>query len=192
MCVCWCLCVRIHAYLLVHACTHTHTSSLGCIQPAAARLTDSRHGLSRMSGEDTAALTSFSLPINTKSSITSAPAPDPRQALSKAGQCGINSEIIHTACRGSVLFQFKVNSFVIVKRRLHLGPSKLFIYNCLWMLLGFNPICLAYVFEKKRLFSIYNDQLRKHVFSPDTICNGKPIYAWRKPSSTTAVSHPPG
>lgn len=36
-------------------------------------------------------------------------------------------------------------------------------------------------FRGKTVFALYNDQLTKHVFSPDTMCNGKPIYASRNP-----------
>lgn len=104
LCMCCCTCVSINVYLLVHANTHLYQN---CYNPPfrLLHLNDSTHCFSRMSGEDAAALTS-SL-INTRSLIMSALAPDPWQALSKAGQRGINTQIIHTACRGSVLSHLK-------------------------------------------------------------------------------------
>lgn len=105
------VCVCVNTCVLACTCTHTHTFTKTVKSVSSVfsllHLTDSRHGLNRMSGEDTAALTSLCLPINTRFSIMSTPAPDPWQALSKAGQYGINLQIIHTACRGSVLFNLK-------------------------------------------------------------------------------------
>lgn len=79
VCVCEYICV----------CTYAHMSTplLELLnQPQVffglLHLTDSRHGLNRMSREEAAAVTSSSLPINTRSSIMSAPVPD--SILSKA------------------------------------------------------------------------------------------------------------
>lgn len=99
--VCVGVCVHADTYLLPELLNQPQVYSNHL------HLTDSRHGLNRMSGEDAAALTSLSFPINTRTSIMSAPVPDLWRALSEAEQCGINPQIIRTVCRGSVLSNLK-------------------------------------------------------------------------------------
>lgn len=65
VCVCEHMCTRTHAHIHTHTFTRTVKSASGVFI------------LNRMSGEDVAALTSVSLPINTRLSIMSTPVPDP-------------------------------------------------------------------------------------------------------------------
>lgn len=130
------VCVWTHVYL--HTRSHTYTFT---------RTVKSASGvfiLNRMSGEDVAALTSVSLPINTRLSIMSTPVPDPWQVLSKAGRCGINPEMTHTLLK---LIRYCKDGAIQV------------VYNSLWMPARVNSIW--HLTEKNTL---YNYQLRKHVF----------------------------
>ncbi len=118
----WCFTLHsVYVSVCVREYMHTHTHTFaGTVKSASGvfgllHLTDSRHGLNRMSGGDAAAVTSSSLPINTRSSIMSPPVPDP--ILSEAGKTWNQSPNYSPSVQRKCPFQFKVNSFVIVKRR---------------------------------------------------------------------------
>lgn len=120
----WSFTLHLHVYVntCVLACTHTYTHThlyqiclicLRCIQPAAPYWQQTSPQPDVWRSPRSSEITVSSHKYQTSPPSCPLLHVTPWQALSKAGQCGIHTQIIHAACRGSVLFNLKWTNLLL-------------------------------------------------------------------------------